>query len=199
MISAIIEVINLAWPTVVLVSCVLIIVKINILIKNGRSNFVLHDEIFNLLFIVYLMVLFQLVTSQDISGGGTNFTPFKEILRYDYGSIGFYRQVLGNILLFIPFGYFMSRYCKIKNLFSSLIITVITSGVIECTQFYIGRCFDVDDIILNAFGGMIGFLIYIAIDSIKNHLPRFLRKEWFYNILSIIIVALIILYIIKIV
>lgn len=126
MISAIIEVINLAWPTVVLVSCVLIIVKINILIKNGRSNFVLHDEIFNLLFIVYLMVLFQLVTSQDISGGGTNFTPFKEILRYDYGSIGFYRQVLGNILLFIPFGYFMSRYCKIKNLFSSLIITVIT-------------------------------------------------------------------------
>lgn len=197
--SAVIEVVNMSWPTIVIVSSVLIIMRITLLIKSDRKSFVLHEELLNLMFIIYLIALFQLVTSQDLTGGGSNFTPFKEIFRYDYGTSAFYKQVIGNILLFIPFGYFVSRYCKIKGMFPILIISILTSGVIECTQHFIGRSFDVDDIILNTLGGIIGFLIYIGLNAIKNHLPKIFRKRWFYNILSILFIILVILYIFKII
>ncbi len=197
--SAVMQVVNMSWPTIVIVSCVLIIMRVTILIKSDRKNFVLHEEIFNLLFIIYLIALFQLVTSQDIAGGGSNFTPFKEIFRYEYGTSEFYKQVFGNILLFIPFGYFVSRYCKIKGMFSITIISLISSGVIECTQHFIGRSFDVDDIILNTIGGIIGFLIFIGLNAIKNHLPKIFRKRWFYNLLSILVIIIFILYLLKII
>lgn len=197
--NTVIEVIDKTWPTIIIVSSVLIIMRITVLIKGDKKSFVLHEELLNLMFIIYLIVLFQLVTSQDIAGGGSNFTPFKEILRYDYGTGSFYKQVVGNILLFIPFGYFISRYCKIKGMFSIFIITMITSGVIECTQHFIGRSFDVDDIILNTLGGVLGFLLYIGLNAIKNRLPKVFRSRWFYNLLSIIFVALMILYILKII
>ena len=91
--------------------------RITIFLRGERRKVVLHEELFNLLFLGYLLLLFHLVTSQDIQAyNGTNYIPFREILRYDVGTSGFYKQVIGNILLFIPFGYFVSSYCKIKGL-----------------------------------------------------------------------------------
>lgn len=197
--NAVIEVVNMSWPTVVIVSSVLIIMRVTLLVKGERRGFVLHEELLNLMFVIYLIALFELVTSQDLPGGGINLTPFREILRYDYGTSAFYKQVFGNILLFMPFGYFVSRYCRLKSTFVVAIISLITSGVIECTQHFIGRCFDVDDIILNTIGGILGFLVYIGLNAIKNHLPKFLRRKWFYNILSIIVVVLMILYVFRII
>ena len=63
----------------------------------------------------------------------------------------------------------------------------------------IGRSFDVDDIILNVVGGIIGFLLYISLNAIRTHLPKFLRKDWFLNLLSILVIVLIILYFLRII
>ena len=190
--TAINDVINMSWPTIVIFICVLIMMRVVILLKGGRKNFCLHEELMKLLFIMYLLVLFQLVTSQDIAiaGGSSNFTPFREILRYDYGTSLFYSQVICNILLFIPFGYFVSRYCKIKTAFTIGTMTIITSCVIECVQHFIGRCFDVDDIILNTVGGILGFGIYKLFKVIKRKLPKCLKTDLVYNILSIIFIIL---------
>ena len=54
----------------------------------------------------------------------------------------------------------------------------------------IGRSFDIDDIILNLTGGIIGYFIYKILYNIKEKLPEFLRKEWIYNILLILILVL---------
>ena len=81
--------------------------RVAYIIRNDRKTFRLYEELFNLVFIVYLLVLFELVTSQDLIGGGTNLIPFKEILRYDIMSMAFLKQVVGNILLFVPLGYFV--------------------------------------------------------------------------------------------
>ena len=149
--------------------------------------------------LVYLIVLWELVTSQDITGGGTNFMPFREILRYDYGTTAFFKQVFGNILLFVPLGYFATSYCKIKNLGTIIIISLLSSSVIETVQHFIGRSFDIDDIILNVVGGVIGYLLFTGLNAIKNHLPKVLQKDWIYNILIVVLIVLLILYIIKIV
>ncbi len=192
------NVINMTWPTLVIVLSIIIILRVTYIFKNERRSVVLHEELFDLLFLAYLIVLFQLVTSQDLPGGGTNFMPFKEILRYDYGTKSFYKQVFGNMLMFVPLGYYATSYCKIKNLGTITIISLLASSVIETVQHFIGRTFDIDDIILNVVGGIIGFVLYISLSAIKKHLPRFMQKDWIYNILSLAIIALIVLYIVKV-
>ena len=85
-------------------------------IRNNGKKFILHEELLLLLFITYILLLFELVTSRDVWLSGTNLIPFKEILRYPVGSTNFYRQVIGNIVLFIPFGFFASYYTKTSRL-----------------------------------------------------------------------------------
>ncbi len=193
------NVINLTWPTLVIVLSIIIILRLTYIFKSERKSMVLHEELFNLLFLAYLIVLFELVTSQDLPGGGTNFMPFREILRYDYGTRSFYKQVFGNILMFVPLGYYATSYCKIKNLGTITLVSLLASSVIETVQHFIGRTFDIDDIILNVVGGIVGFLLYTGLSAIKNHLPKFMQKDWIYNVISILIIALIVIYIIKVV
>ena len=193
------DIINKFWPVVVIVVSILIIMRVTYIVKSDRRSFKLHEEIFNLLFIVYLLLLFQLVSSQELTGGGTNYIPFREILRYEYGTAGFYKQVVGNILLFIPLGYFATSYCRIKGLGGITILSLLSSLSIELVQKFIGRSFDIDDIILNIVGGIIGFLLYTALTAIKNHLPKFLSSNWFLNILSIVVLVLLGMYVYRIV
>lgn len=193
------NVLEMTWPTLVIVVSIVVVLRLTYVFRGERKRFVLHEEIFDLLFLVYLIILWQLVTGQDLNvNGGTNFMPFREILRYDYGTLSFYKQVFGNILLFIPLGYFATSYCRIKNLGVITIVSLLSSSVIEVVQHFIGRSFDIDDIILNVVGGIIGFLLYRGLSSIKKHLPDFLQKDWIYNILSVLFVGLIIFYLIKI-
>src|SRR5574344_2078948 len=176
--EAIKEVIMITWPTLVIVLLIVIILRLALLFNGERKSFCFHEEIFVLFFLEYLLILFQLVTSQDIMGGEANFIPFNEILRYKFGSTEFYKQVIGNILLFVPLGYFATKFCKIKG--------------------FGGITFDVYDIILNVVGGIIGFLLYIGLNAIKKRLPKILQKDFVYNILCIILIVLLALYFIKI-
>lgn len=196
--SAIRDVVNMSWPTLVIVIAIILILKVTYYFKGERKTFCLHEELMDLLFLLYLIMLFQLVTTQDLAGGGTNLSPFKEIFRYKVGSNLFYRQVVGNIALFVPLGYFASRYCKINDFLTIFFVTLLSSGVIETVQYFIGRCFDIDDIILNVVGGIVGFLLYIALSAINKHLPKVLQKNWFYNLLSIGIVAFIVICVLRI-
>jgi glycopeptide antibiotics resistance protein len=134
-------------------------------------------------------MLFQVVTVQDVvSWSSNNFIPFKEIFRYRIGSRLFFKNIIGNLLLFLPFGLFSSYSLKNDDKPSLVIfLTILASVTIECVQMAIGRVFDVDDILLNTFGGYLGFLIYKLIYKLKNSAPSFCQKEWFLNIVSIII------------
>lgn len=197
--SAIRSVIKMSWPTLVIVLTIVVILRVTYIMTSDKRKFCLHEEIFEILFLAYLVLLFQLVTSQDLPGGGTNLMPFREILRYDVGTKAFYKQVFGNILLFIPLGYFATSYCKIKGLGTITLVSLLSSLTIEVTQHYIGRTFDIDDIILNVVGGIVGFLLYTALSAIRNHMPKFLQRDWFYNLLSILILIALVLYVYKII
>ena len=197
--AAIKSVIIDAWPSLAVLLSIVIIMRITRLMKGEGEKWPIHMEIFNLFFIAYMLLLFRLVTSQDLTAiHSTNFMPFREILRYELGSDAFYKQVIGNIVLFIPFGYFVTSYCNIKKIWTIFIVSGLSSLVIEVVQHFIGRSFDVDDIILNIVGGIIGYLLYTALNAIRNHLPKPLRKDWFLNIISIAILVLVALYLIKI-
>ena len=180
------------WPMLLLFVVILIVMRLAKLIIN-KEKFVFHHDFYSLLFILYMLALYYLLLSTDnASAYGTNLIPFKEMTRYSIGSKGFVYNVLGNIALFIPFGFFVSYYIKAKKTHQICIIAFITSLTAELIQYKIGRAFDVDDIILNIMGAIIGFLAYIGIDFLREKLPNQMKNDFFYNILAIFVLIIII-------
>ncbi len=182
-------VIDITWP-MVLISCVVIVsLRVSYLIKN-HEKFVIYKELLSLSFLIYIMCLFQVVTFQDdTTWSSNNFIPFKEIMRYNMGSRLFFKNVIGNMVMFLPYGFFVSYYLDNKKLSLTFTLTLITSVAIETVQLIIGRIFDIDDIILNVIGGTLGFYIYHIFDMIGNKFSKVLKNEWFLNILSILVLA----------
>ena len=74
-------------------------------------------------------------------------------------------------------------------------MSLLVSLTIEITQLIIGRVFDVDDILLNVCGGILGYVLFKIIDKIKDKLPSFLKNEIFYNIIVFILTLLVMIYI----
>ena len=149
---------------------IIIVLRIAYLIKN-RVKFVFYREIFMFTFIIYLMCLFYVVTFQDIDSSqisGYNIIPFKEMFRYKIGSRLFFKNVIGNMLMFIPFGFFTAYILRKIDFKWVFFITLIVSITIEITQTYIGRVFDIDDVLLNVFGGSLGYYIFDFFYSLKK-------------------------------
>ena len=106
-----IDVITELLPMITLFCIVLFLLRFFYL-KNNNKEFILYKELINISFIIYILLLFELVTSTDFHSYNNNFIPFREIFRYSFSSPLFYRNVIGNVILFIPFGYFTSTLLK---------------------------------------------------------------------------------------
>ena len=176
------------WPMLILISVVLIALRLTYLIVNHKK-IVIYKELISLSFIIYIMLLFSLVTTSDFESFSNNFIPFREIFRYKLTSKLFYRNVIGNIVLFIPFGYFVSYYIKVnKKWYIAVFTTLITSLTIELIQMGIGRSFDVDDILLNLVGGLIGYLCYYVGEKIFQKYSDIYKNNLLLNFICIIII-----------
>ena len=181
------------WPQLVIIIVVLTSIRL-VSINNSNKKFVFHEEFMNLLFVIYILLLFTLLTgAENASGSGFNFVPFSEIFRYKFGSKLFIYNVLGNVLLFVPYGYFVSRYTKSKKWLQVL----YASTTIELMQLNLGRTFDIDDILLNVLGGIVGYFLYRTFVTFKDHLPKFLQKDFIYDLISFIILVMIVWYMCK--
>ena len=129
-----------------------------------------------LLFIAYLLLLFYLLFFSKEYGRTTdsgyryNLELFKEIRRFwsNRDSLGWnsvITNLAGNIVAFAPFGFFLPMLCRAgKNVFGCVVLTTLFSFFVETVQLFskVGA-FDVDDILLNAVGGLVGFLGYYLV------------------------------------
>ena len=180
------------WPMLTLFIAIVVIIRLSRKLIN-HEKFIFYKEFYNLLFIIYLLLLYYLLLSTDNASSGLNLTPFKEIIRYPITSLQFIYNVIGNIVLFLPFGFFISDFIKAKKTYQILIISALISLTAELIQFKIGRAFDIDDIILNVTGAIIGFLCYKGLRSIKRKLPSFIKNNIFYNLLAIVVLIIMML------
>ena len=117
--------------------------------------------VMNAMLISYLIVLVKITgllemefsLSALLHGGYMlNLIPFVNIDK---------AQALANIMLFIPLGILLPlAFYKIKwSTPKILIVSILFTLIIEFLQMSGGRCFDVDDIIMNILGGMLGYVI----------------------------------------
>lgn len=135
-----------------------------------------------LLFILYLVGLIYLLFfaenyGRTISTGEYryNLVPLKEIKRFinyreELGAIAVISNLGGNVVGFIPFGLIFPIINKRTR--KLLIITMLSfefSLLVETVQlvFKVGS-FDVDDIILNTLGGMLGYLIFYVCNRVRR-------------------------------
>ncbi|UOQ43830.1 VanZ family protein [Halobacillus salinarum] len=148
--------------------------------KNLPSFF---DQVLAVLWVVYIMVLHNYCTylpffSDSFIHGqfqpkeslyGVNLHPFATIqLTFDrtVWLPLMVKQIVGNVLLFIPLSYFMLRLGIVKNAWEALAASILTTCFIESVQFLfsyiqlLDRSTDVDDVLLNTFGALLGIMLY---------------------------------------
>ena len=129
------------------------------------------------------MVLFPLPGIEEISGlSGYNgqFVPFKFVadIAKDRTAESVL-QVLLNIIMIVPFGFFFKFFLnmKIRNV---ILITFLFSLIIELAQLtglffiYPGsyRLFDVDDLMTNTLGGFLGTVVANSINDLVPYLDK---------------------------
>lgn len=162
--------------------------------KKSRKKLVFYKEVLLYLCFIYFVCLFYVVTFEDVIWSTSNYIPFKEITRYPVGSYAFMKNVIGNIIMFVPLGFFIGYYTKIKKKKWVFLIVLAVSFFIEIMQDYLGRVFDIDDILLNVFGGLLGYLVCMSFKNIKSNLPSLLKKNAVYNIIVVVLLILFICY-----
>ena len=163
--------------------------------KSNRRVYI-YDEIISLLFILYIIVLFTFLSKTEINVlHGFNIMPFEEISRYKWGSKLFIYNVVGNVLVFIPFGLYFAYKIKFTRIYPLLLSALGISTLVEFIQYYIGRSFDIDDIILNVLGAFIGYITFKILNWVHSKLPKLFHKEGLYNFIFIILIIILIIYI----
>lgn len=117
-----------------------------------------------------------------------NLTPFQEISR-DWNSLSHHRpgaaiHLMGNVMAFIPLGMFIPMLMGNKLLSGANVFlsSLILSLGYEVTQLLTGMgIFDVDDLMLNTLGGMIGYILFTMALGMKRLLTgesRTVKKEY---------------------
>lgn len=145
-----------------------------------------YKTILYIVFFIYLLVLIKIILFKtnsfvDILKGntsagyrGVNLIPFKTIVNF-FNMEGFsflraFSNTVGNIAIFLPLGYLLPILTKkINNIYKILSISMSISIIFESLQyiFYLGSL-DIDDIILNTLGGVIGYIIYFYMKKFTN-------------------------------
>lgn len=99
----------------------------------------------------------------------SNFVPFRTISTYILalvnGSMNIdipLKNLLGNIVMFMPMGLYLPYYLKKIQLLSVFFfIMILLLLAVEWIQLVTRRgSFDIDDLLLNMFGALLGFFIW---------------------------------------
>ena len=189
--SIFLKAIHNVWPMLFIFAVILVLLRLSYLFAN-KKKFVFYKEFIMLCFIIYILLLYYIVTFQDNNYGTNNFVPFREIFRYHYTFRLFVKNVVGNILLFIPFGIFTTRFIGRKKVLPTVLISIVVSCAIEFVQMRLGRTADIDDIILNTTGGLIGALLYKFDTNILDKLPKFMQSEVFLDFVAILTITILV-------
>ena len=182
---------NVTYPQMVAFIVILwVIIRTFVIIK--KSEFDIKHEAKLLTVLICFVVISRMVyfPLHHINGhigvlkfDASRILPFRMNLnplvcveeRYD----GWEVNIIGNITMFIPVGVFWPMcFKKLKNLGLAVLAGGGLSLFIEITQLlFYDRCTDIDDLMLNTIGVLIGAVLYFGIRRIVNSAGRDRSQE----------------------
>lgn len=152
-----------------------------------QTGFLYGVFICYILFLIKLLFLsrvsiFDLFNGQRTLNRSINLIPFHSIREYIFSNSANIKKfafgnVVGNIAIFIPLGAYLSLFENNKRVIANLLLIFIVSLFIEIIQGLLGiGTSDIDDIILNCLGGLVGilgykFLLFMLRDEKKVRVP----------------------------
>lgn len=136
-----------------------------------KINF--NREVIMLGFFVFIIHLFVQTFIVNSGKDDLNLIPFymiikqiKEISFNEYTFKIFILNVIGNVVIFAPIGMFAPYLFK-TDLKHTALFGLLISLTIEGGQLPLPRTTDVDDLILNTTGAVVGYGIYIVLKKLK--------------------------------
>lgn len=144
--------------------------KANVIRAFGKVLFILYVG-----FLIYFLFLAEWYGRSEISENYRyNLELFKEIKRFityreQLGMFAVLANLLGNILIFVPYGFFISMAGRTRGFFKTFFCSMFLSLCVEIVQLItrVGS-FDVDDILLNTIGGVLGYIIFVMCNGIRR-------------------------------
>lgn len=142
----------------------------------GKILFVLY-----VVFIVYFLIFAEVYgRTGSMEDYHYNLVLFKEINRFieyrqELGAFAVFANLFGNILIFIPFGFFMPMGSKRRSFLKTTWNSFVLSLCVEVFQLItrVGS-FDVDDLLLNTLGGVLGYLLFVFCNAVRR---RYFAKK----------------------
>lgn len=98
--------------------------------------------------------------------GSVNLIPFRTFAANRWAVM----ILLGNVILFLPLGFFPPLLWNTMSRSRAALSGFCVSLFIEVWQLWIGRSFDVDDLLLNTLGVLLGHLLFRLL---HRTVPRF--------------------------
>ncbi len=130
------------------------------------------------LFVAYLTAVIGLTLFQSLIHDGYYFlfyhewsgsSHYERQFVYNFIPIffrNFTEERFFNVLLFLPFGFLYPQFRQRTTWPFTLAAGMLTSFAIEFIQPFVGRSFDVDDLILNTAGLLLGIAIYYPLHAL---------------------------------
>lgn len=136
----------------------------------GKVLFLLY-----VVFLIYFLFLAEWYGRTGISEEYRyNLELFREIKRFiiyreQMGVFAVFANLAGNILIFVPYGFFISVASRERGFFKTLFFSMGLSLCVEIIQLFtrVGS-FDVDDILLNTIGGVLGYIVFLICNGIRR-------------------------------
>lgn len=91
-----------------------------------------------------------------------NLRPFVWLYEtYDMGVQAMIEQLVLNVLMFVPLGALLPmNFARLRRWQYTGLCTLAVTCAIETLQLFTGRSADIDDVIMNALGGLLGYALY---------------------------------------
>lgn len=134
---------------------------------NNRTNSLTIVLFTIYLIVLYWILLFKLgIQSSYMDKRSVNLIPFND------PSIFITENIL-NVVIFVPLGVYAGILFKRWTFSQKLLLFFLLSLIVEALQFILRLgAFDVTDLITNTVGGIIGLMIFKAIEKVFNNSVR---------------------------
>ena len=159
-------------------------------------------EFFLLGWIFMYLYVTQFMSFGNGLGARINLVPFQIFriaIRYGVTNAGMLKQIVLNAVMVMPLGFllpivFPKHFSRIETVIGvSFAITLIT----EMIQYFTLRGADIDDIIANTIGGVLGFGLYVIVIGLLSIIRRkpcsqYMRKSRYAVNLAVSVIAFVI-------
>ena len=148
---------------------------------------------FLILYVLYISMMFGVVGLPAIPylswGPSLNLIPFS-----DFQDRRFFLLSGMNVLMFVPLGFLLPAYFdRYRHWGRTLFAGIATSLTVELIQLFTLRATDVDDLLMNTLGTLVGYLAAKLIFRHRSAVYRG-RKDWLELVVINVIVLLVIVF-----